>query len=348
MLIGCDHCSFLASKEHKRQEQEQRENALKQQVGKLETEIRAKELSYQRLHSSLQTTVQLLKNSRYVQVRWTMPCDLAPRQPLTRPQRHVHFAYSNSRAMVTASQFQELPAVLVMNVLSYLDGSGITNAACMHRNWYVIAMCDSFWKEIYALRWHKSDAKQGVKRVHAFASKYLGSNVVPSLQSNPQTKPTKEEAKSNDTEQIEWMALYRERHVVERNWANGKATITTLNGHNGTVTCLQFSESRLVSGSDDGSMMLWSLLPRQEGETAALNWLESHSAVDKQLCFVFCARFCFSNWNFESECEWRSCIDAATPPPAEKCREIALVLWSRRSRVGIAFPRKHVDQRVLR
>uniref|UniRef100_K3WWB4 F-box domain-containing protein n=1 Tax=Globisporangium ultimum (strain ATCC 200006 / CBS 805.95 / DAOM BR144) TaxID=431595 RepID=K3WWB4_GLOUD len=160
------------------------------------------------------------------------------------------------------SQFHDLPAVLVVNVLSYLDGSDIVCAASMHRNWYIIAMCDSFWKSIYALRWQKVDAKQqGRNFANEFTSKYLNSKTAFPLQVSQAAMDGTLEI---STESVEWMTLYRERHIVERNWVNGKATITTLNGHNGTITCLQFNDSRLVSGSDDGSMMLWSLLPRQE------------------------------------------------------------------------------------
>lgn len=60
------HCSFLASREHTRREQQQREDALKQQVGELQIQIQAKERSYQRLHSSLRTTTELLRSSN----RW--------------------------------------------------------------------------------------------------------------------------------------------------------------------------------------------------------------------------------------------------------------------------------------
>ncbi|TYZ60466.1 hypothetical protein PybrP1_002668 [[Pythium] brassicae (nom. inval.)] len=215
---------FLASREHTRREQEQRENALKQQVGELQTQIQASELSYWRLHTSRMLTVATSGHS---------------------PQLH------------------ELPVVLIVNVFSYLDTRSVVRAGSAHRLLQAVTACNAFWEGIYALRWRQADIKQGFERVRVFAAKY-GLGPVSTEQncrsadrataSAPESKPV--EAATNA---VDWHALYRERHIVERNWVNGRALITTLNGHNGTVTCLQFDGSRLVSGSDDGSMMLWSL-----------------------------------------------------------------------------------------
>ncbi|GAB9475386.1 hypothetical protein Gpo141_00012485 [Globisporangium polare] len=225
------YSTFLASKEHKRQEQEQRENALKQQVGDLETQIRAKERSFQRLQSS----TRLQQSSR---------C-------------------SHAGPVENESHLEDLPAVLVINVLSYLDTRCIVRAARAHRNLHAVVMRNAFWAGIYILRWRRSDEKQGFQRVRVFAAKYLSAFT---KQANAQRDSADRPKRSVTVkkEPIDWTALYRKRHVVERNWASAKAVITTLNGHNGTVTCLQFSDSRLVSGSDDGSMMLWSLTPPEE------------------------------------------------------------------------------------
>lgn len=195
-------------------------------------------------------------------------------------------------------QLHELPAVLVVNVFSYLETRCIVRAGSAHRYLHAVVSRNSFWGGIYALRWRRADEKQGFERVRAFATKYALRDVEmrcqPSGNETPGSKRKSVEAIANEA--IDWCALYRERHVVERNWVNGKALITTLNGHSGTVTCLQFDDSRLVrgacwggccltrrfrltsvslvhvheqvSGSDDGSMMLWSLQPPDEGECA--------------------------------------------------------------------------------
>ena len=58
---------------------------------------------------------------------------------------------------------------------------------------------------------------------------------------------------------------YARRHTTETNWRSGRAQVQTLNGHTGTVTCLSSDAHRVVSGSDDGSLVLWTYKRRSQG-----------------------------------------------------------------------------------
>lgn len=62
--------SFLASKELTRQEQAQREYALKQRVDELQSQIQAQTQSNARLHTSLQRTTQLLRQQQQQRERY--------------------------------------------------------------------------------------------------------------------------------------------------------------------------------------------------------------------------------------------------------------------------------------
>ncbi|RLN62302.1 hypothetical protein BBJ28_00019991 [Nothophytophthora sp. Chile5] len=149
-----------------------------------------------------------------------------------------------------STQVQELPAVLVTNVLSYLDCSSVIRAAQTHRNWYVVVMQHAFWADHYLQRWQATDERQPWTCVHMFASKYT---TAPGLL--PQESHDKCELKTPDESQVDWKELYRERHEVERNWTSGKSIITTLNGHYGTVTCLQFNEDRMLWDAESGQKL---------------------------------------------------------------------------------------------
>jgi hypothetical protein len=46
----------------------------------------------------------------------------------------------------------------------------------------------------------------------------------------------------------------------ERSWVRGRAQLTTLSGHHGTVTCVSLHGQRVISGGDDGCLILWSLV----------------------------------------------------------------------------------------
>jgi len=56
-----------------------------------------------------------------------------------------------------------------------------------------------------------------------------------------------------------WKQQFIDRIHIEKNWRQGKAQSMTLIGHNGSVTDLKFDEYRLVTCSDDGSIILWHL-----------------------------------------------------------------------------------------
>lgn len=139
-------------------------------------------------------------------------------------------------------QLHDLPAVLIVNVFSYLDTRCLVRAESAHRLLHAETASSAFWEGLYALRWRRADEKQGVERVRVFTAKYgLTRAAIEQRCQQADSAPA-----SPGLSSVDWHALYCKRHVVERKWATGRALITTLNGHNGTVTCLQFDGSRLV------------------------------------------------------------------------------------------------------
>jgi WD40 repeat protein len=55
-----------------------------------------------------------------------------------------------------------------------------------------------------------------------------------------------------------WKRMCQDRAYVESKWTSSRPLITTLVGHQGTVTCLgMVGINHMVSGSDDGSLRLW-------------------------------------------------------------------------------------------
>jgi len=56
-----------------------------------------------------------------------------------------------------------------------------------------------------------------------------------------------------------WKKAVAVRWPVECRWRSKKTVVKTLQGHSGVVTCLRKSRNILVTGSDDGSLIYWSL-----------------------------------------------------------------------------------------
>ncbi|KAI0166627.1 quinon protein alcohol dehydrogenase-like superfamily [Xylariaceae sp. FL1272] len=56
-----------------------------------------------------------------------------------------------------------------------------------------------------------------------------------------------------------WKDVYRDRFKVGSNWKNGRCTIKTFSGHSNGVTCLQFDDNMLATGSYDATIKLWNI-----------------------------------------------------------------------------------------
>ena len=87
----------------------------------------------------------------------------------------------------------------------------------------------------------------------------------PSLSPSPLPSPLQSPTKSmfHDIKRIDssktWKQQFMDRIHIEKNWRQGKSKVMTLIGHNGSITDLKFDEYRLITSSDDGSIILWHL-----------------------------------------------------------------------------------------
>lgn len=79
-----------------------------------------------------------------------------------------------------------------------------------------------------------------------------------------------------------YRSLYRKHHVTRRNWVNGKYKTLSFPAHGlNVVTCLQFDDDKIVSGSDDQTMNVYDVrtgelrrrLEGHEGGVWALQYL---------------------------------------------------------------------------
>ncbi|KAJ3364826.1 hypothetical protein GGF32_001003 [Allomyces javanicus] len=58
---------------------------------------------------------------------------------------------------------------------------------------------------------------------------------------------------------LDWKFLYRNRVRLERNWRTDRMPMTELKGHGDSVYCIQFDQQKIVSGSRDQTIKVWSL-----------------------------------------------------------------------------------------
>ncbi|RCI14851.1 hypothetical protein L249_6512 [Ophiocordyceps polyrhachis-furcata BCC 54312] len=77
-----------------------------------------------------------------------------------------------------------------------------------------------------------------------------------------------------------WKDVYRDRYKVGFNWKTGRCAVKTFKGHENGVTCLQFDDNVLATGSYDATIKIWNL---ETGEV--IRTLHGHASTVRTLQF---------------------------------------------------------------
>ncbi|KAG8038117.1 hypothetical protein G9C98_006442 [Cotesia typhae] len=140
---------------------------------------------------------------------------------------------------VIEPQFQRdfislLPKELALSVLAFLEPRDLLRAAQTCRNWRFLADDNLLWKEKC-----RSEGIEDLKDVSFTKRKSNRSN---SSCSSP------------------WKQAYMRQYSIKMNWRTKPIRPPkVLKGHDEhVITCLQFSGNRIVSGSDDNTLKVWS------------------------------------------------------------------------------------------
>eukprot|EP00475_Leptophrys_vorax_P046054 TRINITY_DN974_c0_g1_i1.p1 TRINITY_DN974_c0_g1~~TRINITY_DN974_c0_g1_i1.p1 ORF type:complete len:519 (-),score=109.12 TRINITY_DN974_c0_g1_i1:72-1628(-) len=125
--------------------------------------------------------------------------------------------------IVRSNCFKNLPKDMHMFFIKYLDGPDLCRLAAVCKEWSHLTQEPKLWKSLYVVS--------------------FGPRIV----------------RIAEEQKVCWKDEYQSRFVTRRNWNNGRSNVMTLCGHNGSVTCLQYDDQKLISGSDDGSLFLWKI-----------------------------------------------------------------------------------------
>ena len=122
---------------------------------------------------------------------------------------------------------------LALYVLSFLDPRDLLNAAQTCQYWRILAEDNLLWRE--------KCREEGIDEALVFG---------------PKAKRKAALTKSP------WKSLYMRQMQIEQNWrSNTLRPPKILRGHDDhVITCLEFCGNKIVSGSDDNTLKVWSAL----------------------------------------------------------------------------------------
>ncbi|PFX34916.1 F-box/WD repeat-containing protein 7-like [Stylophora pistillata] len=75
---------------------------------------------------------------------------------------------------------------------------------------------------------------------------------------------------------IQWKKMFASRYLLHQNWLKGKCNVRTFEGHTQGISCVQFDDTRIASGSYDKTIRVWDI---QSGECDVVLTLAGHSGT---------------------------------------------------------------------
>ncbi|XP_072177966.1 uncharacterized protein [Diadema setosum] len=123
-----------------------------------------------------------------------------------------------------------LPTQLSLKILYYLDPVSLCRCAGVNRAWRELAEDSNLWRQLcLEQKWRLSQVEEHKQMIN-----HMGSC-------------------------IQWKRVFAERYRLRRNWLKGLCTVRTFEGHTQGISCVQFDDTRIVSGSSDKTIKVWNI-----------------------------------------------------------------------------------------
>ncbi|KAL2123509.1 hypothetical protein VTJ04DRAFT_3964 [Mycothermus thermophilus] len=138
-------------------------------------------------------------------------------------------------AIAKVDFISRLPVELAIQILALLDAATLATASRVSSTWYRVIQDQQIWRESFLREKTQTYATSGPIK----PGTGLG---VPPL------RPTNN-----------WKEIYRAKTQLDKHWRQGRARPVYLNGHTDSIYCLQFDESKIITGSRDRTIRIWDM-----------------------------------------------------------------------------------------
>lgn len=125
-----------------------------------------------------------------------------------------------------------LPTTLSQYILEFLDPVSLCRCLLVCRTWNAMVSNDLLWQRFCsASQWKLSPVAEHKQQL----------------------------ACSHLDGRIQWKKIFSERFRLWRNWMRGQCHVRTFTGHTQGISCVQFDDTRIVSGSSDKTIKVWDI-----------------------------------------------------------------------------------------
>ncbi|XP_064633265.1 uncharacterized protein LOC135491374 [Lineus longissimus] len=125
-----------------------------------------------------------------------------------------------------------MPITIALYILSYLDPVSLCRSSAVCCAWYQLANEPCLWQRFcYSVKWRLSRSGE---------QKQLLQHILPGGS-------------------IHWKEVFAERYRLRNNWLTGMCHVRTFEGHTQGISCVQFDDTRIVSGSSDKTIKVWNI-----------------------------------------------------------------------------------------
>ena len=124
-----------------------------------------------------------------------------------------------------------LPLELISHIFSYLEPQNILKCEMVSRSWHRATQTQYNWRRLYLSEYKPPDHR-------AFTSE----------------RPSDEEAYP----ETHWKSRWKAHMLLTERWMTGDASAFYMEGHSDNIYCVQFDDEKIVTGSKDRTIRVWS------------------------------------------------------------------------------------------
>lgn len=199
----------------------------------------------------------------------------------------LSFVSQEVSSLIRIDFLSALPSEISLKILCYLDCASLCNAAQVSRKWQSLADDDRVWHHMCEQHIDRKcpNCGWGLPLMHMKRAREMTDDETKQStysETSPDTSsPSSGEKRDRENDEVEselkrikmsqnenalqrkvlkkrpWKSVYSERYKLEKNWRKGLYTVKTFEGHTDGITCLQFNQKYLMTGSYDATVKIW-------------------------------------------------------------------------------------------